>query len=378
MNSVLKGFSISIASILLIAANSALAQGRPDILPEAANGQAAIRALGSHLPDVANEHGMTAAKLQELFARDESLWVDRSGRLFYIEEEIQIDESEPAAAESTASALSPADAFLLNSKPDSNRTIFLDFDGHTVSGTAWNSSLGGNSYNAPAFDLDGSPSTFSDAERNRIIGIWKRVAEDFAAFDVNVTTQDPGAAALDRSSSSDQVYGTRALITKRAPVCSGCGGVAYVGIFDSTNNSYYQPAWVFFDALGTGNEKYTAEAISHEVGHNVGLSHDGSPAGSYYRGHGSGETGWAPIMGVGYYKNLTQWSKGEYADANNTQDDYVVMANNGVAARSDDHGSSRSTATVLAQGSSFSASGIIETPADKDYFQFLPVREMCR
>ena len=29
---------------------------------------------------------------------------------------------------------------------------------------------------------------------------------------------------------------------------------------------------------------------------------------TYYKGHG----GWAPIMGVGYYKAVVQWSKGEY------------------------------------------------------------------
>jgi serralysin len=48
-------------------------------------------------------------------------------------------------------------------------------------------------------------------------------------------------------------------------------------------------------------EKYTAEAISHEVGHTLGLSHDGriTPSEGYYAGHGSGDTGWAPIMGVG-------------------------------------------------------------------------------
>ena len=71
------------------------------------------------------------------------------------------------------------------------------------------------------------------------------------------------------------------------------------------------------DALGAGNEKYVAEAASHEAGHNMGLSHDGTSTAAYYGGQGSGATGWAPIMGVGYYKNLSQWSKGEYALANN-------------------------------------------------------------
>ncbi len=73
--------------------------------------------------------------------------------------------------------------------------------------------------------------------------------------------------------------------------------------------------------------KNIAEAASHEIGHNLGLNHDGqttSTAG-YYTGHGSGATGWAPIMGVGYSKEVTQWSKGDYANANNQQDDMSVL-----------------------------------------------------
>ena len=107
------------------------------------------------------------------------------------------------------------------------------------------------------------------------------------------------------------------LITSRTGVYScSCGGVAYIGIFDDTSD-YYKPALVFYDALGAGNEKYVAEAISHEAGHNMGLAHDGTASTGYYPGHGSGATGWAPIMGVGYYQPLVQWSKGEYAGANN-------------------------------------------------------------
>jgi len=45
---------------------------------------------------------------------------------------------------------------------------------------------------------------------------------------------------------------------------------------------------VFYDALGGGNEKYVAEAISHEAGHNVGLHHDGTSTTGYYSGHGTG------------------------------------------------------------------------------------------
>jgi PKD repeat protein len=118
-----------------------------------------------------------------------------------------------------------------------------------------------------------------------------------------------------------------------------------------------------------------AEAISHEVGHNVGLSHDGYSGGSYYGGQGTGATGWAPIMGVGYSKPLVQWSKGEYATATNTQDDYVVMAGNGLLPRTDDHADTLGGATPMAgtvNGAvvSLRRDGIIEHPGDIDVFSF--------
>ena len=219
------------------------------------------------------------------------------------------------------------------------------------------------------------PYNFSTAELQRIQYIWQRVAEDYSAFDVDVTTEAVPLDQITRSGSADTVFGTTVLITQRTGVynCS-CGGVAYVGIFDDTSD-FHKPALVFYDALGSGNEKYVAEAISHEAGHNMGLGHDGYSGGGYYQGHGSGATGWAPIMGVGYYQSLVQWSKGEYATANNVQDDYAVMQSNGLPLRADDHGNSAGTATVLGGASSngitdLSASGVIERPSDVDTFAF--------
>src|SRR5262245_40439441 len=42
------------------------------------------------------------------------------------------------------------------------------------------------------YDTDGDVTTFSDAEKAQIHEIWARVAEDYAPFNVNVTTVDPG------------------------------------------------------------------------------------------------------------------------------------------------------------------------------------------
>jgi PKD repeat protein len=118
------------------------------------------------------------------------------------------------------------------------------------------------------------------------------------------------------------------------------------------------------------NEKNIAEPTSHEVGHNLNLSHDGKTNADgtttgYYTGHGD----WAPIMGVGYYKPVSQRSKGEYPGANQFQDDLAVMQTYGIALISDDHGNVNSAATVLS-GTSISATGIIASRADVDVFQF--------
>ncbi len=340
------------------------------------SGQRAIDLLGSRLPEVAAWYGKSPDEFRQLLLTDRRLKIDQRGRLF-VEEELDAPlPSTPAsgASDSLSGQLAPLDqTFLLHSRPSASRTIYLNFRGATLTNTAWNSN--GNTIVAPPFDLDGVPGTFSTTELQRIQYIWQRVAEDFAPFDVNVTTEQPPADRLTRSGSTDTVFGTTALITTRAGVYScSCGGVAYVGVFDETTD-FYKPALVFYDALGPGNEKYVAEAISHEVGHNLGLLHDGTSSSGYYEGHGSGTTGWAPIMGVGYSRNLVQWSKGEYAGANQKQDDYVVMGQNGLAHRADDHGSTFASATLLAGTTAngvttLAVTGVVERPTDVDVFAF--------
>src|SRR5204863_3898240 len=167
--------------------------------------------------------------------------------------------------------------FLLHSRPGASRVIYLDFTGELLSGTAWNGSYnGGADFTAPAYDLDGSPSTFSEPEQAVIQSVWQRVAEDYAPFDVDVTTEDPGLSAIDRSGSGDTVFGTKALITNDAGMYSacGCGGIAYIDVFDRTSShQFYQPALVMQRGLAGGTvAKYLAEAASHEVGHNFGLN----------------------------------------------------------------------------------------------------------
>ena len=57
-----------------------------------------------------------------------------------------------------------ADTFTLHSNPGANHTVYLDFTGHTTSGTQWNTSFNnGNAFTTPEYDIDGTPG-FSNNE----------------------------------------------------------------------------------------------------------------------------------------------------------------------------------------------------------------------
>lgn len=286
------------------------------------------------------------------------------------------DDGDSAESDSGFTTQSPpypySQTFLLNSFPSSKHTIYLDFNGHTTTGTLWNSQItSGAAIVTPPFSFEGDNS-FSNAELQRIQQIWERVAEDFRPFNVNVTTQEPPLHRLMRTGEFDEEWGIRVVIGPDTWYPGTFGGVAYVGSFNWSNDT---PTFVFSDHL-SNNEKFIAEAISHEVGHTLGLFHDGTSSVEYYAGHGTGPTGWAPIMGVGYSRELVQWSKGEYPGANNTQDDILVIVftgGNGLSYRNDDHGNTRATATPLSISPTSwtaSASGIIERSTDIDYFSF--------
>ena len=374
--------AISVASLVallmlslgtMLPASSANAKDVPANvrLEREASGEDAIRALGPDIAAVASAHGKSASELAKAFRGDKRLFVDTSGRLFYREAPLtpeEIEGADTASGSLTAAAADLDSAFTLHSRLGSNRTLYLDFDGHTLAGTAWNTGSVPDPLVCPPWDIDGDPSTFNSTERARVIEIWQRVAEDYAPFDIDVTTEAPAESALTRSSSSDGVYGMRVLISPISSYFGSYGGVAYIGVFDAVGDTY-KTALVFPERLADG-AKYIAEAASHESGHTLGLLHDGTTTGaSYYSGHGTGETGWAPIMGNGYTRNLTQWSRGEYPNANNTEDDYAVMNANGLSIRPDDHSDGPAWPRPVADGT-LSATGVIERPEDVDVVSF--------
>ncbi len=285
----------------------------------------------------------------------------------------------PAAEVTAAPALPPRSALagaavpitsppILHSRPGSKNVIYLDFNGGLVTDTRWNDYYGPASYDCLPFDSDGAPTSFSTTEQSTIEETWARVVEDYAPFDVDVTTEAPA-----------EFTETTAwvLITPRKdrkgvvlPNITGTNtGMAYIDVFGQASFINSRPAFVYFDLL-YGEADRIAEAVSHEAGHNLGLSHDGQSGGvEYYYGHGSGQNSWAPIMGCAYGRQVTQWSKGDYYNANNGQDDLAIIASH-LALPPDDVGEAVSYAQVLIAGGAAQQTGasLLTTSADSDLF----------
>jgi hypothetical protein len=316
-----------------------------------------------------------------------SLHADAEGGIFYACEAIEVGavEFEPEPRfEASALPVSPFPASLIfHSRPGAPNVLYLNFSGENVTNTEWNKMVNRSVIPALAFSTDSDRTTFSASEQTAIKRIWQRVAEDFAPFNINVTTERP-ATFNNRTA--------HALITRSSDAngesnpYSTSGGVAYVNVFNTISYAKYRPAWVYHDNLGN-SESFVAEAASHEIGHNLGLSHDGKTDGTeYYGGHGSGDTSWGPLMGTGFNRQVSHWCKGEYHMANNSQDDLATIAGK-ISYRADDHGNTPGTATPLVisngtnvvsttpendpQNTSPANKGVLERNTDVDVFSFV-------
>lgn len=236
------------------------------------------------------------------------------------------------------------DVVQLQSLPGAGAVVYLDFDGEERDFEVW-----GHVNAAP-----------SGATNPQIFDVWQGICEDFQPFRINITTI---RSVFDAALPNQRM---QVIVTPTDTVAPGAGGVAIIGSFNTDGDVV---CWAF---QTTG--KHAIEAISHEIGHALGLSHDGrvSPPEEYYGGVSGSD--WAPIMGTGFLKPLTQWSKGEYPGASNLQDDLNIISsnNNGVAYRGDDHGPGPSAASWLdvARDGDAYAEGIIENRADRDSFRF--------
>jgi len=245
----------------------------------------------------------------------------------------------------------------LSSYPSSSNVIFLDFDGHSVEGTSWN--------------YDGAiPCSPSGLTQDQMIAIFNRVSEDYRPFTINITTDSTKYAAAPADKRM------RVILTTSSSWYGSAGGVAYINSFTWGDGT---PCFVFTALLGY-NTKNIAEAASHEAGHTLGLRHQASydavcnKTSEYNAGKGAGEIGWAPIMGVGYYQNMTLWNYGANPfGCTAYQDDLSIITgnSNGVSFRADDFNDKLATATaVTISNNKFTVGGLIERPNDVDVVKF--------
>ncbi len=291
-------------------------------------GEEAIQVLGDkNLDEMAKHYKTTGEKLKSLFRNDSSLRIDHKAHLYYAEENLPSgsvlgDGSIPNNP--AANQIPESETFKLHSKPSNIAgKVYLNFLGKSVRSSVWN---GGTAFTVEAYNKDGVAG-FSSDEMTQIRSMWLAVSEDYAAFNLDVTTEPPTAADYHRFieiiiTPTNQWYG------------SGNGGICYVGSF-TWNDPANQTCFVFSALLGNGT-KYIQEAISHESGHAFGLNHWSkwdTATKTLIMTYSTGQDNWAPIMGNSYYAGVTTWSKGEYAGAGLSygygtfQDDLAIISN---------------------------------------------------
>jgi subtilisin-like proprotein convertase family protein len=313
------------------------------------------------------------------------------------------------------------DPFELHSNPGAAKVIYLDFDGHNIRDTPWNTNGFGNIINLP-YDTNNNFAQFSDAEKQMIRSVWERVSEDFRPFNVDVTTQDPGVEALKNTGGSDDQWGQRIVIggasgdwytivnppdpASMAPpplFVANPNGNGQPSFYTQVSaNSNDTPAFIFSKDLAaqpgpSSPDKVLAEVVSHVAGLTLGLQDmgkrqlkDPGPPPVFttvaYLGHGTGATGWSSIMGTafkgliagtGIDKELTQWAKGEYQFADPIEDELakITASQTGVSYRADDHTTPAALApdTVMSTTNKlvFADKGIIEQSTDTDDFTII-------
>eukprot|EP00035_Acanthoeca_spectabilis_P013909 m.262303 g.262303 ORF g.262303 m.262303 type:complete len:805 (+) comp16004_c0_seq1:2908-5322(+) len=252
-----------------------------------------------------------------------------------------------------------------HSRPGATNTLYLAFQGGVISGTAWGS---GATYTTFPYRKNSITDLTRDAtDQARISEIFLRVAEDYAPFDVDVTTQMPVGwpSNLNDNRRIGTLIFTQSNGLNGPNPHSGYGGIAYVNVWGQSNfGTTYSPAWV--QDYGPAS---ASEAASHEAGHNLGLSHDScSSCTSGYQAdfQSTGGIWFGPIMGVSYGADVSQFSKGDYFEATQTQNDMTII--DGKLGRlADDH----TTTPIAVSGTDdVTVTGIIERALDTDTFTF--------
>lgn len=272
---------------------------------------------------------------------------------------------------------------LYHSRSGAKQVIYLDFTGYvddyygnvSAAQVAFENTALTHIQTAP-FEYN---AYFGDSKQpyptaSAIYDIWRMVAEDFAAFDVDVTTEAPTYDALVKSSEADMEYGKRVVIGYATGTSKAwyVGGGAFSG-GGSFGFQHDRPVYIF----SVQSRQNIAAQVTHEVSHTLGLAHDSgniylptayiqnadkswstvydyfSPESqSYYQGveitpdgtvhkntYPKSAITWYPVMGAApsvkladngdyYYDDadfMNQWNNGTYSSAGNQEDDFAIL-----------------------------------------------------
>ncbi|MGN6133366.1 MAG: SBBP repeat-containing protein, partial [Aureliella sp.] len=253
-----------------------------------------------------------------------------------------------AAAASAVSGLPQ-----LSSNPTAPATLYLDFDGHYEA--TWGSY---SNVVTPVYDRDSDPNSFNAEEAAFIQDVWAIVAEDYAPFNINVTTIEPDVLAEGMPSSAADGVALRVAIGGTRAVLNDSSGVIGRGYINSFTSTVSNVAYVFpVTDSGSFSSAFTIGAVvSHEAGHSFGLQHQSAVYDFIAR--------WQGIMNPSVFGYEDAWWS-----QTDDQDDMAVLAGslNGFGYRADDHADTIANATPLAgSGTDFSGSGIIGAGGDVD------------
>ncbi|WP_298328909.1 Ig-like domain-containing protein [Haloactinopolyspora sp.] len=284
--------------------------------PSASGAERLAQYAESTLSAAADHAGLSVSKVTELIEAEKAI-VSQNGVLSYTDVFDGADEHGESDAPPAGDV--PGDP-AGGSKPGAPYTIYLDFDGATVENTEWN-----RYYEEDVYELAPAAGAGDDDYEYEV---WATVAEDFAPFNINVTTTDPGEDALLRTSEDDGEFGMTVVITDTVDIApaEGASGRAWLNGF---GNAFYSPALVFAPNARQGNARDVGNTASHEAGHTFGLAHHGIDDDEYY-GDTPAEPDslWGPIMGAPWFTPLSQWSNGDYPGASQPdQDDVAEIAN---------------------------------------------------
>jgi len=270
----------------------------------------------------------------------------------------------------------------LNSNPGAAHTLFLDFDADGVV-------VPEISLIRPPFDMDGDPATFTEDEAATMERIWTFVAEDFAPFDINVTTVEPDSGKFLRV-----IIG--GMDPDRDDPRSGTTPYDQTHDYNDEDHPY---CYVFSAEIGLGPDfaQKVAGTVSHEAGHVLYLDHlpdwvirDGRRwrVGDDY---GEGDALRTPIMGDSLATDRVTWWRGLDIDRDRQND--IATLGSVLGFRADESNISFAAAqplvalddwapdgvfevtgltapTVGRYQSLVVGSGIIGNTSDADYFSF--------